>query len=90
MQDRLDWRHRGIYITKHGMTPQIADEAYADPASRSGGTVRVIGWSVSIQALVTVIVLPEADVVWGVNAWRSNAMDRHRYGEGDDRWTSRN
>jgi len=85
-----DWRHRGEYIAKHGLTPAAADEALddpnrlvidPDPASRSGRTVRVIGWSTSLQALVTVIILPEDNVTWGVNAWPANSTDQRRYRE---------
>ena len=66
MDEGIDWRHRGEYIAKHGLTPGVADEAFADPnrlvidpdpASVSGRTIRVIGWSSSTGALVTVIVL---------------------------------
>ncbi len=90
VQDELDWRHRGDYIAKHGTTPQIANEAFADPnrlviepdpASESGRTIRVIGWSLTLEALVTVIVLPDEGVTWGVNAWRSNSTDQRRYRE---------
>ena len=86
----IDWRHRGDYIAKHGLTPDVAEEAFADPnrlvidpdpASVSGRSVRIIGWSVSIRALVTVIVLPEEATVWGVNAWLSNSTDQRRYRE---------
>lgn len=84
----VDWRHRGEYIAKHGLTPAAADEAYADPnrlvvdpdpASQSGRTIRVIGWSTSLGQLVTVIVLPDNDVTWGVNAWPANSTDQRRY-----------
>ena len=90
MGEGIDWRHRGDYITKHGLTPDVADEAFADPnrlvidpdpASVSGRSVRIIGWSVSIRALVTVIVLPDEATVWGVNAWLSNSTDQRRYRE---------
>lgn len=90
MDGAIDWRHRGEYIAKHDMTPLLADEAFADPnrlvinpdpASTSGRTIRVIGWSHSAQRLVTVIVLPEPDVIWGVNAWPSNSTDERRYRE---------
>lgn len=83
-----DWRHRGLYIAKHGMTPSLADEALADPdrlvldpdpASESGRTVRVVGWAPSLQALVSVIVLPDVEQLWGVNAWLSNSTDQRRY-----------
>jgi len=84
----IDWRHRGEYISKHGLTPDLADEANADPnrlvidpdpASVSGRTVRIIGWSTTIQTLITVIVLPDGGITWGVNAWPSNSTDQRRY-----------
>ena len=90
MGEGADWRQRGEYIAKHGLTPAAADEALGDPnrlvidpdpASRSGRTVRVIGWSTSLQSLVTVIILPEDDVTWGVNAWPANSTDQRRYRE---------
>jgi len=73
---------------KHGLTSDIADEAWLDPnrltidpdpASMSGRTIRVIGWSPTSAKLVTVIVLPDGDTIWGVNAWPSNSTDRRRY-----------
>ena len=92
MGEDIDWRHRGYYIAKHGLTPDIADHAFndpnrlvidPDPASVSGRTVRIIGWATSAQLLVTVIVLPDEGIVWGVNAWPSNSTDQRRYREGD-------
>jgi len=50
MGEGIDWRHRGDYIVKHGLTPELANEAFADPnrlvidpdpASVSGRTIRV-------------------------------------------------
>ncbi|HNV15561.1 MAG TPA: hypothetical protein PKL63_12945 [Dermatophilaceae bacterium] len=90
MDESIDWRHRGDYIAKHGLTPDVADEAFADPnrlvidpdpASVSGRTIRVIGWSSSTATLVTVIVLPDEGTIWGVNAWPSNSTDQRRYRE---------
>ena len=52
-----------------------------DPASVSGRTIRVIGWAASVRTLVTIIVLPDEDVIWGVNAWPSNTTDQRRYRE---------
>ena len=83
----VDWTERGEYIAKHGLTSDIADEAWLDPnrltidpdpASISGRTIRVIGWSPTSAKLVTVIVLPDGDTIWGVNAWPSNSTDRRR------------
>ena len=93
MQHELDWRQRGRYIAKHGMTPTLAHEAWRDPnrlvldpdpSSLSGRTVRVIGWSSIFGALVTVIALPDDDVTWGVNAWPSNTTDQQRYRQESD------
>lgn len=90
MREGADWRHRGDYIAKHGLTPAAADEALGDPnrlvidpdpASRSGRTVRVIGWSTSLRSFVTVIILSEGDMTWGVNAWPSSSTDQRRYRE---------
>ena len=90
MGEEIDWRYRGSYIAKHGLTPDVADEAFADPnrlvidpdpASVSGRTMRIIGWSSSIRVLVTVIVLHDEGIVWGVNAWPSNSTDQRRYRE---------
>lgn len=90
----IDWRHRGDYIAKHDMTPALANEAVQDPnrlvidpdpASHSGRSIRVIGWSHTLGQVVTVIVLPDEGTVWGVNAWPSNPTDQRRYREGVDR-----
>lgn len=84
-----DWSKRGAYIAiKHQTTPAQADEALfdpdrvvlePDPASKSGVSVRTIGYSVSRGALVTVITVVEEGVVFGINAWPSNPTDRRRY-----------
>lgn len=82
------------------MSPAWADEAVEDdhavwlspdPASRSGHSVRVIGYSRSASAVLTVI-LVEGDVDpsepaegdwWGSNAWMANERDTHIYGKED-------
>jgi uncharacterized DUF497 family protein len=88
-----DWSHRGDYIVeKHGVTPDEADEALDDPErividpdynSTSGRSVRIIGFSQTAGDLLTVIVLADEGVAYGVNAWRSNARDRGIYQEGE-------
>lgn len=86
----VNWSERGEYIAKHAMTPAIADEALADssahvldpdPASRSGVSVRTIGWSATYRGLVTVITVLDEGTVWGINAWPSNERDIRRYNE---------
>lgn len=88
MEDNLDWRYPGEYIAKHELTPTLADEAWddpdrlvidPDPAPESGRTIRVIGWSATLDRLVTVIALPDGATTWGVNAWPSNDVDNRRY-----------
>lgn len=86
---RVDWSHRGDYIaSRHGVRTEHADEALADPdalvfdadsASRSGRSVRTIGWSAGADRLLTVITLADGDVVHGVNAWPANDSDTRRY-----------
>jgi uncharacterized DUF497 family protein len=86
--DTADWSHRGDYIAKHGVNPAEADEAIADPdrvvlspdpASKSGRGVRVIGYSITAEAILTVIVLDHEGSTIGVNAWKANPKDQQRY-----------
>ncbi len=93
MIGHADWSHREDYIrAKHGVTPDEADEAQGDPQriaidpdynSTSGRSVRIIGFSHTAGDLLTVIVLTDDGVTYGVNAWRSNGRDRRIYEEGE-------
>lgn len=93
MYDDVDWSHRGHYIgEKHDLVPAEANEALLDPErividpdynSTSGRSVRIIGFSRTADDLITVIVLTDEGVTYGVNAWRSNRRDRRIYQEGD-------
>lgn len=93
MFGHADWSHRRDYIvTTHGVTPEEADEALFDPErivinpdynSTSGRSVRIIGFSQTADELLTVIVVENDGVTYGVNAWRSNARDRRIYNEGN-------
>lgn len=83
-----DWSYRGDYIWKRGLTPTEANEALEDPerivltpdpASQSGRGVRVIGYSSTAGAVVTVIVLEDEGITYGVNAWKANEKDVRRY-----------
>lgn len=96
---RVDWSKRADYIrARHGIEPDWATQAVndpdaywadPDPASKSGGSVRVIGHSRNAGELLTVIVLPaDTDPVdrpdgdwWGVNAWLANTKDQRIYRE---------
>ncbi|MGB8381918.1 MAG: hypothetical protein WCG47_11815 [Dermatophilaceae bacterium] len=68
-----------------------ANEAVDDPervvidpdySSTSGRSARIIGFSQSANDVLTIIVLTDEGVTYGVNAWRSNARDRRIYWEG--------
>ena len=52
-----------------------------DPVSRSGRSVRTIGYSPQAGCLVTVITAEEAGATYGVNGWKSNEIDVRRYRE---------
>jgi hypothetical protein len=94
---RLDWRYRASYIRSRSrrrpgdidIEPAWADEAFADddalvdspdPASKSGRTDRVVGFSLSARIVIVVIYL--RDDLIGVNAWKANPTQAHRYWEG--------
>lgn len=87
----VDWSHRAEYIwVKHGVTADQADEALADPDrvvidpdynSRSGASVRTIGYAPSRAALMSVITVEEDGAVFGINAWKSNEKDQGIYRE---------
>ena len=99
---RVDWRKRAGYVRdRHQVVSAWADEAVADPeacwldpdpASISGLSVRVIGYSGGADAVLTVILLPgDADPEepadgdwWGVNAWPANERDQRLYREKPD------
>lgn len=94
---RIDWSKRTDYIReRHQVEPSWATEAVndpdhlwrqPDPASTSGHSIRVIGYSHSAEAIMTVILVdPAADPTnrpdgdwWGANAWRSNKTDQRDY-----------
>ena len=72
--------------------PAWADEAFVDegalvdspdPASRSGQTDRLVGYSPSARMVIVVIYLREGLI--GVNALRANPTQARRYWEEEDR-----
>src|SRR5690348_9763690 len=103
MRVRVDWSKRSAYIwRRHGVRVAWADEAvneghalwlHPDPASKSGLTVRIVGYSPGAGTVLTVILLdPAADPTevpdgdwWGVNAWSANDRDRNLYQRGERR-----
>lgn len=82
--------------SQHQVSVEQATEALADEdsvvidpdtKSRSGQSARVIGYSPSVAAIVTVILVRREDqpgAWWGANGWRSNSSDRRIYREQND------
>lgn len=94
MRVEVDWTHGAEHMrARHRVTPEEADEAVADidavwfdpdPVSKSGRSVRVIGYSRSRQAVLTVILVHRDEGgYWGANGWESSAADRRRYEKGE-------
>ena len=61
--------------------PRVAIEP--DYNSRTGRSVRIIGYSMLAQGIVTVIVLSDGGVDYGVNGWLANEKDQRIYREGE-------
>ena len=90
----VDWSYRADYMHKrHGISVVQANEALADPralvfdpdyASKSGSSVRTIGWSEGAGRLVTVITVTDDGVTYGVNGWPANDIDTRHYRAGDN------
>ncbi len=87
----VDWSHREEYVLRrHTVTVAELDEALADPAvieidpdyaSRSGQSIRYIGWSDTAGAVLTVIMVRHEGSLYGSNGWTSNDKDQRRYWE---------
>ncbi len=77
----------------HKITAAEADEAVSDidalwfdpdPRSKSGRSVRVIGYCHSRQTVLTVILVHrDGGGYWGANGWEANQSDRRRYEKGE-------
>jgi hypothetical protein len=75
---------------RHGVEVGWANEALADPdalridpdpSSKSGRSVRTIGYSPTAGFLLTVITVTEGGITYGVNGLRSNSTNIKRYRE---------
>jgi hypothetical protein len=75
--ERVDWSLRGAYMEqRHGITADVANDALGDANrvvidpdynSTTGRSVRIIGFSVIADDIVTVIVLADQGFEYGVN-----------------------
>lgn len=70
------------------IAPAWANEAYADEArvvfdpdyaSKTGRSVRTIGYSPTAGFVITVITVMDDGHLWGVNAWKANEKDIRAY-----------
>jgi hypothetical protein len=79
---------------RHQIAVSAANEAVSDidavwfdpdPHSHSGQSVRVIGYSHSRRAVLTIILVHREGGAgyWGANGWESNSSDRRRYERGE-------
>lgn len=53
-----------------------------DYNTKSGKSVRTIGYSPSKRAVLTVITIEDDGIVYGTSAWKSNSRDRRYYQQG--------
>src|SRR4051812_15356241 len=80
--ERVDWTHGAAHMKdNHGITPEVANQALGDPDrvvidpdynSRSGQSVRIIGFSFTADDIITVIVVVDDGTEFGANGWVSN------------------
>ena len=88
----VDWTYGAQHMwDNHKVATAEADEAVndidavwfdPDPASRSNRGVRVIGYSHSRRAIVTVVLVhSDEGTYYGANGWESNPSDQRRYRE---------
>lgn len=90
----MDWQHGAEHMwSGHQVSVEQANEALADderiiadpdPASRSGQSARVIGYSPSAATVLVVILVHREDrpgAWWGANGWRANSTERRTYWE---------
>lgn len=90
--ESVDWSKRGEYMQgRHHIAPEVANDALSDANrvlidpdynSTSGQSVRIIGYSIIADEVITVIVLEHDGTEYGVNGWLANAKDRHIYNAG--------
>jgi hypothetical protein len=80
------WTNHKVAATEASEAVTDVDAVWfdPDPHSKSGQSVRVIGYSYSRQAILTVILVHRDDGgYWGANGWESNTSDRQRYERGE-------
>lgn len=90
----VDWTYGADHMwTNHKVSVTEANEALTDvdalwfdpdPTSKSGRSVRVIGYSHSRRAVLSIILVRRDEGGYcGANGWESNKSDRRRYERGE-------
>jgi uncharacterized DUF497 family protein len=91
MDQNVDWSHRREHIEEKGLTTGQANEALRDPErviidpdprSKTGKSVRIIGYSYTAEALLTVVVVTHDSQVYGGTAWRASKRELDIYRRG--------
>jgi len=76
---------------RHRILPEWVEQACADtdrvildpdPASRSGRSVRIVGFSSGYGYPITIVAVRRRDHLVVASAWRANSRDRRTYREG--------
>ncbi len=84
------WIHRQAHLAPHGVTVEQAEEALLDPdrvvfdpdpKSKSGRSVRTIGYSRSAGAGLCVITVTEGGLTYGATAFKANTTYQRIYRE---------
>lgn len=85
----VDWSERDAHMfDRHNITTSQAEEALADPervvvdpdyASKSGQSVRIIGYAPSLDQILTVIIIIDDGHEYGASGWRANQKDQNIY-----------
>ncbi|MDX1873680.1 transposase [Mycolicibacterium sp. 120266] len=84
---------RGEHLARHGVTIAQAEEAMADPErvvftpdykSKSGRSIRTIGFSRSFGDLLAVFTVQFEGAVYGLTAFRADKHDRGHYIKGGE------
>lgn len=93
MREDIDWSFAEEHMwSRHRVLVQWAMEAAQDqrritfdpdPASRSGSSIRFIGYSPQADAVLVVIAARFGGRLFAASAWRANDVQARKYREGD-------
>lgn len=91
--EKVDWSHGREHVEAKGLTTEQADEALddpervvidPDPKSRMGESVRIIGYSYTAQAVLTVVVVNHDGELYGGTAWKTDNKQELRLYRGEN------